>query len=90
MVMLFMCVCLWRTRYRDSRLFVGLSQPIYNPLSNKQPSLAHDERYRDDYHTAESEYYRAPAPTAGVYGYSAAVPPKYDDVVKNYQQSHQK
>ena len=52
--------------------------------------LWQDERYRDDYHTAESEYYRAPAPTAGVYGYSAAVPPKYDDVVKNYQQSHQK
>ncbi|XP_052096136.1 vesicular, overexpressed in cancer, prosurvival protein 1-like [Mytilus californianus] len=87
LVLLSMCICLWKTRYRDSRIFIGTSQPIYSPLSNKQPSLAHGERYRDDY--TEGEYYRTPPPS-GVYGYKTTVPPTYDDVVNNYKEDHKK
>ncbi|VDI02154.1 Hypothetical predicted protein [Mytilus galloprovincialis] len=87
LVLLSMCLCLWKTRYRDSRIFIGTSQPIYSPLSSKQPSLANGERYRDD--ITEAEYYRTPPPT-GVYGYNTTVPPTYDDVINNYKEDHKK
>lgn len=90
MILLSMCACLWRTRYRDSRIFIGTSQPLYSPLSNKQMTLAHEDRYRDEYHTEEAGYYRSPPVPSGGYGFSTAGPPAYDDVVKNFQQGHQK
>lgn len=48
-------------------------------------SVLQGERYRDDF--VEDGPFRA-KPHSGNYGYSSAVPPSYEDVVKNYQEDH--
>lgn len=35
MILLVLCVCLWKTKLRERSILFGTAQPPYSPLSNK-------------------------------------------------------